>query len=215
MILSVMQPYFFPHLGYYEQVSQSDEFVLFDDVNFIKGGWINRNFLTLDGQQKLFTIPLKNQSQNRLINEHEIFRGPELVKFIKSIERTYSKCKHFDVGYSILTEALEEVLISKACEKSISLVADYLGITTKITNSSDLAYDRHGKGQDKILSICSIKAPSVYLNATGGRHLYEASNFGEIQLRFMPPTKPGLSIIDLLMRYDGEEIFKKMSTIAI
>ena len=72
MKLAVMQPYFLPYIGYYQLMAAVDEFLVYDDVNFIKGGWINRNRILLDGQEYLFVIPLCGASQNRLINEIEL-----------------------------------------------------------------------------------------------------------------------------------------------
>ena len=72
MKLGIMQPYFFPYLGYWQLINAVDKFVLLDDVNFITRGYINRNSILLNGQPYKFSMPLDNQSQNKLINETKL-----------------------------------------------------------------------------------------------------------------------------------------------
>jgi len=70
MRIAIMQPYVFPFIGYFQLISAVDKFVLYDDVNYINRGWINRNNLLVNGVPYLFSIPLKHASQNRLINDN-------------------------------------------------------------------------------------------------------------------------------------------------
>ena len=72
--VAIMQPYLFPYIGYFQLLNAVDIFVLFDDVNYINRGWINRNRILLNGKPHLFTIPLHKASQNKLINEIEIMK---------------------------------------------------------------------------------------------------------------------------------------------
>ena len=69
MKLAVMQPYLFPYLGYWQMITFVDKFVLFDDVNYIVRGWINRNNILMNGKSHLFTLPLNGASPNKLICE--------------------------------------------------------------------------------------------------------------------------------------------------
>ena len=87
--VGIMQPYVFPYIGYFQLINAVDIFVFYDDVNYIKGGWINRNKLLLNGKESLFTIPLNNASSFKLIKDTEIH--PNLFpiwknKFLKSIK---------------------------------------------------------------------------------------------------------------------------------
>jgi hypothetical protein len=72
MKIGIMQPYIFPYIGYFQLIKAVDKFVLYDDVNFINKGWINRNRILSNGKDLLFTIPLKDASQNKLINEIDV-----------------------------------------------------------------------------------------------------------------------------------------------
>ena len=72
MKLAVMQPYFFPYIGYFQMINAVDVFVFYDDVNFIKRGWINRNKILVNGSECLLTIPCIKASQNKYISDIKI-----------------------------------------------------------------------------------------------------------------------------------------------
>ncbi len=94
--IAVMQPYFFPYIGYFQLINSVDKFVILDDVNYIKKGWINRNYILVNSKPCLFTIPLVKPSQNKLINETEIaFESNWKKKFLKTIETGYAKAPIF------------------------------------------------------------------------------------------------------------------------
>ena len=68
MKIGIMQPYIFPYIGYFQLINAVDKFVIYDDVNFINKGWINRNRTHNNGKESLFSIPLKEASQNKLFS---------------------------------------------------------------------------------------------------------------------------------------------------
>src|SRR5690554_7239133 len=69
MKIAVMQPYLFPYIGYFQMINAVDKFVFYDDVNFIKQGWINRNRILLNNRDFLFTVPLKRANSFCLIKD--------------------------------------------------------------------------------------------------------------------------------------------------
>ena len=69
MKVAIMQPYFFPYLGYFQLIESADNFIFYDDVNFKKKGWVNRNNILVNNEKKLLTVPLQKASQNKMINE--------------------------------------------------------------------------------------------------------------------------------------------------
>ena len=85
MQIAIMQPYFFPYIGYWQLINIVDTFVIFDDVNFIKKGYINRNSILVGGQSQRCTLELIKASQNKLIYEVEV--GNNTNKIIKTIGR--------------------------------------------------------------------------------------------------------------------------------
>ena len=90
--IAIMQPYIFPYIGYMNLVNASENFVFYDDVNFIKKGWINRNNILLDGCSHRFTLPLSSPSQNKLIKDIEVFNIKDFSEsFIKKLDLSYGK----------------------------------------------------------------------------------------------------------------------------
>src|ERR1041384_2809372 len=117
MRLAVMQPYFFPYAGYFQLLHAADCFVFFDDVNFIKKGWINRNNILYQGKIHPFTIPLAKVSQNKRINETEIsdYAGWK-AGFKKLLHESYRKAPQFAE-----VNALVENILDK---KEYTLISD-------------------------------------------------------------------------------------------
>jgi hypothetical protein len=210
--VGIMQPYAFAYLGYFQVLAAVDEYIVYDDVNYIKGGWINRNNILIGGQKILFTISLADASPNKLINE--IYIQDDFVKLSKTIEMAYSKAP-----YKIETIALLQKIFSypdknlaRFIGNSLRLIAEYLHIDTEIRYSSQLNKDTKLHAQDKVLAICKELQADRYINAIGGQELYSKQAFAEqgMELAFLesdlPPYYqlskefiPALSIIDVLM----------------
>lgn len=223
MKLAVMQPYFFPYLGYFQLIFASDRFVAYDDVSFIKSGWINRNRILLDGEPRFFTVPLRGASSfvaiDRVgINEQNPrWRG----RMLDTMRAAYRGARYRDAG----VELLERVLASK-CESiadlalaSVYATLEYLGISRSIARSSRAYDNRHVKGQDRILDICRKERADVYVNAIGGVSLYQAEAFEAegCDLKFLRsklpeysqgPRRfvPGLSMLDAIMHCSPAEV---------
>lgn len=219
-----MQPYFMPYLGYWQHIAATDVFVLYDDVNYIKRGWINRNRIIVNGQEHLFTIPLSGASQNKRINELYIAENDWKEQFWKKLYFAYHKSLMWDELSDLLKAVVcfEDNHLVSYIKHSIEEVASYLGIETKLLVSSELKKDDTLKGQEKILDICKILNATTYMNPSGGIELYDGNIFADngIELQFIFPELPkydqaareyfpGLSIIDLLLNVDKESI-KKM-----
>jgi len=217
---AVMQPYLFPYLGYWQMAGAVDVFVLLDDVNFIKKGWINRNNILLDGQAHLFTLPLAGVSQNRLICETRVsddFR--ERRKLLKTIDQCYAKAPYFKDFYPVVEEVVNcpESGLSDFLHRHFVRMFEYLGLSAKLLRSSEMAKDSELKAQERIVDICRRVGAKVYINAVGGQQLYDRERFQaeNMDLKFIkmrpaayPQFKadfvPGLSIIDVLMFNDRE-----------
>lgn len=212
MKLAIMQPYFMPYIGYWQLMAAVDKYVVFDDVNFIKRGWINRNNILVNGQPYLFSIALKEASQNKLINEIEI--ADDFSKLRKTIGMAYKKAPYFEALHPLLDSIFEFEEKNLACflYNSIIKVAEYLNLQTEFVLSSNLCNDKSLKGEEKIIDICRLLNATEYYNAIGGQELYHTDRFVEEQLilkflqPYLKPYKqygtefvPGLSMIDVLM----------------
>lgn len=217
-----MQPYIFPYIGYFQLINLVDKFIIYDDVDYITRGWINRNRLLINGQANLFTIPLKKASQNRKINQIRVQTDAKWQKkLLKTIELNYRKAPFFNDIYPLLLTAINNpaAVISEFNLKCLKVVCSYLEINTELVCSS-LEYDNQTlAGQKRILDICKVEKASQYINPIGGKAIYDAPIFENenIKLCFLesvltPYTQfdneftPWLSIIDLLMFNSQEEI---------
>ena len=224
MRLAIMQPYIFPYVGYYQLAEAADQFVFFDDVHFIKKGWIHRNAILMQGQRYRFTIPLLKASQNKRIQEtqlHPIEYPRWCQKFLKTLHQGYRSAPFFEEAYALVRQVLlgENGSMATLAANSVTEVAAYLHLTTDFTYSSGLDYDRSGDGQAKVISICQQQQADEYVNAIGGQELYDPASFEEhqIALRFLRSQKisyeqpvssfvPHLSIIDVLMQCSVPDI---------
>lgn len=201
-----------PYIGYWQLIAAVDTYVVYDDVNFIKRGWINRNNILLNGEKKLFSIALHDVSQNKLINEISI--ADDFYKLRKTIAMSYSRAPFYAPTMELLDTIFQfpKDNIALFIDNSIRLVCDYLDIHTNILLSSHIKKNNALRGQDKIISLCKLLNADTYVNAIGGMELYDKQIFehNNIRLWFLQPEiesyrqfkydfVPGLSIIDILM----------------
>lgn len=224
MKIAIMQPYLFPYLGYYQLASCVDHFVFYDDVTFIKQGYINRNSILGDRAPLRITFPVLDASSNRLISEHSFSK--DFSKQVRSIEQTYSKAPYFTPFFPRVLSVLEspDRDVTKVCSNSIATVLDYLEIPFNHYLSSSLQYDRAENRAERIINICKHLGGDTYINSIGGSDLYRHEFFStngidllfikmkEIaykQRRTSDPFITNLSLIDVAMWCDPEEI-KKM-----
>jgi len=215
--LAIMQPYLFPHIGYFQLMHAVDRFVVADDVQFIKQGWINRNRLLINGSAAYFTVPLKRHAAAALIKDVEIDDGPHnrwRTTLLKTIANFYRRTASFDTVYPMVERVIGGpfTTIADMARASLREVCDYLGVKASIVDSSAAYRNAHLKGQDRVLDTCRAEGASDYINAIGGRALYSREEFlahgirlhficsGTIEYaQFKTPFIPSLSVIDLLM----------------
>lgn len=221
----IMQPYCFPYIGYFHLIDASDLFVFYDDVHFIKKGWIHRNRLLLNGKDHGFTIPIKDASQNRLINETRLaIDGKWKETFNKTLEFAYRKAPFFSPVMDLInsTFASEHDNISDLAITSVVKVCEYLGIKLNYAKSSVLSPETRGMEKaDRLIEISKRSGYTRYINAAGGIELYNKDCFKAkgVDLGFVQSSSveykqfsnefvPGLSIIDVMMFNDVNTIKK-------
>lgn len=225
MKVAIMQPYLFPYIGYFQLIMSSDIFVIYDDVNYIKKGFINRNSILLDGLPYRFTLSVPSASQNKLINELQYSR--EVGKLLKTIESAYIKAPFFKQVFPIIEDVLnyQSRSIAQLCKFSYEKIFDYLGVEKKIILSSNINYDRTQSASNKLVNITKLLNGQVYINSPGGRALYSKAMFepNGVEIKFIEPIInsysqlntnnfiPYLSIIDILMNNDEKIIIDHIS----
>lgn len=223
MRLGIMQPYFFPYLGYYQLISAVDKFIIYDDVNFIRQGWINRNRLLLGGRDFVFSAPLKDASSFKTIDQTELHPRDFPIwkeKFYRTLGQAYGKAPFYSEILPLVQQIFEEEnhqFISQLASASIIRISQYLQIPTKFVTTAKVYQNAHLKAQNRIIDLCRKENASEYINAVGGQHLYSSADFARhnIRLRFIeniPVPYPqyqydftaGLSILDVLM-FNGKD----------
>lgn len=221
MNIAIMQPYLFPYLGYFQLIQATNIFVVYDDVNFIKGGWINRNYIIGNSDKHRITLPLIGASPNKLINQIEI---SSQQKILQTIRHNYRKAPQFEAVYPVLVEILSQKTDNLAVflDYQLRYLCSYLGIERKIwIVSSDIKKDPELRGEDRVLAICEELGGTHYINMPGGKHLYKSLHFSKrgLQLSFLEPQpihyqqfgnqfEPNLSIIDVMMFNDISQCAK-------
>jgi len=228
--IAIMQPYLFPYLGYFQLLAAVDVFVFYDDVNFIKGGWIQRNYILSQEKKLLFSIPLKKSSSNKDINDIQIdsrLYGYWNKKFLKTLEQNYKKAPHFDAVYPMVENLLNGNYrnISEMAANSITVIKKYLNLEVELKFSSNLIKNNNKKGETKVIEICKTLNISNYINPYGGKSLYNKDYFSKnsVELSFIKSKEikykqfgkkfePNLSIIDVLMFNSKEEVKEMLNS---
>lgn len=206
MKIAIMQPYYFPYAGYFDLISNVDVFVLLDDVQYIRRGWVNRNkLLSCHGSPKYITVPVVSHSRIELINRIKIDGWGWHKKHIRAMTsyRGASKLR-------IVQELSSFSPTSSLCdflEKTLSIVSYSIGIRTPFLKSSSLKVE--GRAEERILNICEKLGADEYWNLSGGGFLYDQQNFKNrgIKLFFSNPPNScmNFSILhDIFMgKYDN------------
>ena len=218
-----MQPYFFPYIGYFHLITSVDEFVIYDNIQYTKKGWINRNRILSNGEDKILTIPIKKDSDYLNIQDRIIADSwsKDKNKLLNTINNSYKKSPQFNNIFPIVHECLSslEVNLFKFILNSLTILNSYLEIKTKIITSSDISIDHSLKSQDKVMAICKNLKATTYVNAIGGQELYNVEDFSnkDIKLKFVKSNPlvykqyknefiPWLSILDVLMFNKRQDI---------
>lgn len=224
--LAILQPSYIPWIGYFEQIVNVDIFVFYDDVQYTKNDWRNRNKIkTLDGSSWL-SIPIKS-STSKKINEVLIDDTKNWqTKHLKSLKQYYSKSKYFEDIYPLLEKNINSD-INSISTLSIDIIKDivkYLKIDTKFYLSSDL--DIGGDKNNRLINICKHFNASSYYTGLAAKdyideELFKKNNIELVYQEYKHPSYeqlhgdflPYLSIIDLLFNHgrDSKKIITKES----
>ena len=213
-----MQPYLFPYIGYFQLVQAVDRFVVYDDVAYIKQGWINRNRMLINGEPAFFTVPIKHASSFALIRDTLIDDDQQheqwVEKLLKSFDNAYRRAPEFARVFPLLESVFSSkpLRIADLALASLKAVARFLDIRTTFVESSSGYGNAQLKGEERVLDICAAERATEYINVPGGRALYSPERFAarSVKLAFLEPRPveyrqfgspfvPSLSIVDVLM----------------
>lgn len=231
--VSMMQPYLFPYLGYFQLIARSDVFVLGDDLQYVKASWINRNRILVDGQPKLITFPLRKANQFAPINQRWLCEeyAQEAQKILKTLEYNYARAPYKTETIELVRQILAypERNLARFIEHSIRRICAYLQIATPIRVGSELGMPARMDKQERIVTMAEKLNAKLYINPIGGTALYSPAFLRShgLMLRFLrmddltypqfdKPFVPSLSIIDVLMfnsRSEAQALLKRFSLV--
>ena len=228
MKLAIMQPYFLPYIGYFQLMNAADQFVVYDNIQFSKKGWFHRNRILVNGTAKMFSVPLKKDSDYLDVVQRQLAGSfeKETNRILRTIEASYRKAPYYEEVMPLVQECFQgrSGNLFDFIYSSLTLVMQFLEIDTKMVISSSLDIDHSLKSQDKVLAICRSLDADTYINAIGGKDLYTAEAFRNrgIELRFIKTEPieytqcgnefvPWLSIIDVMMFNPRERIDEYLS----
>ena len=223
MKLGIMQPYFFPYIGYFQLMNAVDEFVVYDNIEFTKKGWINRNRILVGGQDSFITLPLKKDSDYFDVRERFLADSwpSDRMKMLNRIRESYRKAPQFGSVYPLIEKCIlfKDDNLFNFILNSLSQTKEYLDIRTPFIVSSTITVDHDLKAEKKVIAICKARNADVYINPVGGVQLYNKDDFKNecIDLHFLKANDfeykqfenkfvPWLSIIDVMMFNAKKEI---------
>ena len=224
MKVAIMQPYFFPYIGYFQLIHAVDTFILFDDVQYIRHGWINRNrILKPELGHQYIIAPLAKHQQKSLIKEISVLEGVAWKeKILRQIEHYKKKAPFYNQVKNLLEDCFDfnEQTITAINAHYLKKVCSYIDIDTPLQISSGLKldYDAVREKGDWALEISSQMKAEEYINPIGGEELFDKEGFIErqIKLSFLQTIsiqydqgrlfETNLSIIDVMMFNSPDQI---------
>ncbi|MEQ1587147.1 MAG: WbqC family protein [Cyclobacteriaceae bacterium] len=228
MKLAIMQPYFLPYIGYFQLIDMVDKFVIYDNIQFTKKGWINRNRILVNGSDEFITIPLKKDSDYVDIDKRHMAETFEedKQKILRRIKEAYRKAPYFEKVFPFTEDIFNNNTrnLFYFVFNSVKRICEYMEINTEFVVSSSIDVDHSLKSEQKVLAIATKMNAQVYINPIGGKELYSAENFRSfnIELKFIRSDLfsykqfnhefvPWLSILDVMMFNSKDEIKKMLN----
>ena len=223
MKIAVMQPYFMPYIGYFQLMNAVDEFVIYDNIQYTKKGWINRNRILVDGKDSYISLPLKKDSDYLDIKDRYLADSwlSEKYKMLNRINASYKKAPYFNLVFPLIERCVlfEEKNLFTFIHYALRQATEYLKITTPLVISSSIMVDHELRAEKRVMAICNARNADSYFNPIGGLQLYSKDDFKEqgLNLHFLKTNDfrykqfdhdfvPFLSIIDVMMFNSINEI---------
>ncbi len=224
-----MQPYLFPYIGYFQLMNAVDEFIVYDNIQFTKKGWINRNRILVNGTDSYITLPLKKDSDYLDVKDRYLSDDwkNESKKMLNRITECYRKAPYFESVFPLIEKSLlfDDNQLFNFIFNSLNLTKDFLDIKTSFVISSTIPINHQYKSTEKVIALCKNQNATTYINPIGGVELYNKEEFKKegLELKFIKANEiiypqfendfiPYLSIIDVMMFLSKENIKKLINT---
>jgi len=225
--ISISQSNYIPWLGYFDLINRVDEFILYDDVQYTRRDWRNRNKIKTPKGLKWLTIPVDVKGKYfQKINETKISDKGWAVKHWEQIKQNYAKAKNFKKYKDIFEElylSCKEEYLSEINHKFIIAINQILGIKTKIRFSGE--FEIYGDRTEKLINICKQCSATVYISGPAAKTYFdeELAKKENIQVKWMnydnykeygqlyPPFEHGVTILDLIFNTDATKFMKSFT----
>jgi hypothetical protein len=213
--VAIMQPYFAPYAGYFRLAAASDLFVIYDCVQFPRRGWVHRNRLPdATGRLEWLTLPLEKAPREVLIRDLA-FR-PDAREVLEAQARRFPILAADRPDPHGLVEAFRDLGGTPVdyMERLLARAAAALGLPWRTVRSSTFGTPDDLHAQDRILSIAKAVGARRYVNAPGGREMYDAEAFAEagVELRFLSDYEGSFaSILARLLQEPAEAVAEEIA----
>lgn len=216
MNVVILQPSYIPWRGYFDQIRRADLFVFYDDIQYDKHGWRNRNLIKTHQGKQWLTIPVhsKGVTQGVLIKDVRIdWSKPWAKSHLKSLTVSYSRSPYFKQYLPMLEafyERRDECLADFTIETSIQLAHTLGFASTRFMRSSELS-NVEGQKTDRVVNILKQVGATHYLCGPSASSYMEPEKFAAAGITFeymqydypeypqlYPPYDPFVSILDML-----------------
>ena len=231
MKVAIMQPYFLPYIGYWQLMSSVDTFIIYDNIQYTKKGWFNRNNILMNGKSLMFTIPLKKDSDYLDVRERYLSENSLNIKrkILNQIKNAYLKAPYFNDIHEKIEWCFKawnnngHRNLFDFIYDSVNIIINHLNIKPKIIISSTVDIDHSLRSQDKVIALCKAVDGNHYINMINGADLYSKKDFDDngLELSFLKQNiieykqfnndfVPYLSIIDIMMFNDKKNIIEML-----
>jgi hypothetical protein len=225
--IAISQSNYIPWKGYFDLINRVDEFILYDDAQYTRSDWRNRNKIKIPIGLQWLTIPVDTSGKYfKKINEIKISDKNWQVKHWRQIKQNYAKAKNFKKYKDIFEElylSCKEEYLSEINHKFIIAINQILGIKTKIRFSSE--FEIYGDKTEKLINICKQCNATIYISGPAAKSYFDEqlANKENIQVKWMnyenykeyeqlhPPFEHGVTILDLILNTDAKKFMKSFT----
>ena len=211
--IAILQSNYIPWKGYFDLINMVDEFILYDDMQYTKNDWRNRNKIKTPQGIQWLTIPVRQESLDQKIKDTKISDKKWNIKHWRTISQNYSKAKYFKDYKDIFEElylTCDEEYLSEINYKFITTINEILGIKTKLRWSSE--FELVDGQTEKLLGICKDCNADIYLSGPAAKDYFneDLAKQENIKVEWMdysgykeyeqlnPPFEHGVTILDLI-----------------
>ena len=225
--IAILQSNYIPWKGYFDIMGSVDEFIIYDEMQYTKNDWRNRNKIKTTNGLIWLTIPVKIEKLNQKINETKIADNKWHIKHKNSLQTNYGKATKFkeckDFIFNIYEQASRLDYISEINYTFLNELNKFLKISTKISFSTD--YNIGDGKTERLINICKQSNSNIYLSGPSAKNYIDEALFtkNNINLEWFdyigykeyeqlyPPFEHGVSILDLIFN-TGEDAYKYLKS---